>query len=233
MTPEDLAILLPRHSPFAGMTREELQDLLAAASLHKMRPGQQILAQGEEGDALVLLVSGVARVGMISANGHEIVLDYAEPGMVIGEIALLDGEPRTASATAMYHGTMLRMSRAAFEAYVERHPRFALRMLKEMARRLRATNATIESDRAFAAGPRLARFLKRLIQHKADGKRLAGDLSQGELGHFVGMSRENINRQLAAWAEAGIIELAHGKVRILDDAHLAQIAETMPESGMR
>ena len=226
MKPADLAALLPPNSPLAGMTAEEIHDLLEFGFVTKMRPGQQILAQGEPGDALVLLVTGVARVSMIAPNGHEIVLDYAEPGAIIGEIALLDGEPRTASATAMYHGVTLRLSRAAFEQFIERHPRFSLRIMREMARRLRATNATIESDRAFAAGPRLARFLKRLTQHKADGHRLAGDLSQGELGNFVGMSRENINRQLAAWADAGIIELAHGKVRILDDAHLSQIAES-------
>ncbi len=226
MKPEEIVRLLPRNSTLHGMNVEEVRDLLEVGSIHKIRPGQQILAQGEEGDALVLLVTGVARVSMIAPNGHEIVLDYAEPGSIIGEIALLDGEPRTASATAMYHGTTLRMSRAAFEGYIERHPRFALKLLREMARRLRATNATIESDRAFAAGPRLARFLKRLTQHKVDGHRLAGDLSQGELGNFVGMSRENINRQLASWADAGIIELAHGKVRIIDDAHLNQIAET-------
>ena len=65
----------------------------------------------------------------------------------------------------MYHGVTVRLSRAAFEQFIERHPRFSLRIMREMARRLRATNATIESDRAFAAGPRLARFLKRLIQH--------------------------------------------------------------------
>ena len=226
MKAEELAHLLPRSSPLAGMGIDELRDLLESGSVLKMRPGQQIMAQGEQGDALVLLITGVARVSMIAPNGHEIVLDYAEPGGMIGEISLLDGEPRTASATAMYHGTMLRLSRAAFEAYIERNPRFALRMLREMARRLRATNMTIESDRAFAAGPRLARFLKRLTQHKADGHRLAGDLSQGELGNFVGMSRENINRQLAAWADQGVIELAHGKVRILNDASLNQIAET-------
>jgi CRP-like cAMP-binding protein len=223
--PADLGALLPANSPLAGMSPEELRDLLEFGTVTKVRPGQQILNQGDVGDALVLLITGVARVSMIAPNGHEIVLDYAEAGAVIGEIALLDGEPRTASATAMYHGMMLRLSRAGFEQFIERHPRFALRIMREMARRLRATNATIESDRAFAAGPRLARFLKRLTQHKADGHRLAGDLSQSELGNFVGMSRENINRQLAAWADAGIIELAHGKVRILDNAHLSQIAE--------
>ena len=66
----------------------------------------------------------------------------------------------TASATARYAGRYLRIGRAAFERLVEHHPKVALRMLRDMARRLRDTDMTIETDRAFATGPRLARFLK-------------------------------------------------------------------------
>ena len=225
MKADELAALLPPHSILAACSSAELEVLLTTASVHKMKAGEMILEQGEEGEALVVLLGGIARVSMIAPNGHEIVLDYAERGAVLGEIALLDGEPRTASATARYAGQYLRITRAAFETFIERHPKVAIRMLRELAKRLRETDTTIESDRAFAAGPRLARFLKRLTEQKADGHRLAGDLSQSELGNFVGMSRENINRQLAQWAEAGMIELTQGKIRIIDRSYLAQIAE--------
>jgi len=222
---DKIATLLPPHSILAACAPAELEALLATASLHDMKPGDTILEQGEDGEALLVLLAGIARVSMIAANGHEIVLDYAEAGAVLGEIALLDGGPRTASATARYAGRYLRISRAAFERFIEHHPKVAIRMLREMAARLRETDTTIESDRAFTAGPRLARFLKRLTDQKADGYRLAGDLSQSELGNFVGMSRENINRQLGLWAEAGVIELSQGKIRVIDDAYIAQIAE--------
>lgn len=224
MTPQELASLLTPRSILSVCTPDELGDLLAVSAVCKMKAGEEILAQGDEGNAVVIILGGVARISMIAPNGHEIVLDYAEPGAVIGEIAMLDGEPRTASATAVYAGRYLKITRTAAEAFIERHPKVALALLRDMARRLRETDTTIESDRAFAAGPRLARFLKRLTEQKADGKKLAGDLSQGELGNFVGMSRENINRQLASWSDAGVIELANGKIRIIDDAHLAQIA---------
>ncbi len=226
MTPEELASLLTPKSILSVCTPAELDELLAVSSICKMKAGEEILAQGDEGNAIVIVLSGVMRVSMIAPNGHEIVLDYAEPGAALGEIAMLDGHPRTASATAMYTGRYLRITRTAVEAFIERHPKVALAMLRDMARRLRETDATIESDRAFAAGPRLARFLKRLTDQKTDGHKLAGDLSQGELGNFVGMSRENINRQLAAWSEAGVIELANGKIRIIDNGYLTQIAET-------
>lgn len=225
MQAEELASLLPPNSVMAVCSTDELGDLLTTASIHKMKVGDTILEQGEDGDALIVLLAGVARVSLIAPNGQEIVLDYAERGSVLGEIAVLDGLQRTASATARYAGQYLRVTRGAFESFISRHPKVAVRMLREMARRLRDADTTIESDRAFAAGPRLARFLKRLTDQKADGHKLAGDLSQGELGNFVGMSRENINRQLAQWADAGVIELAQGKIRIIDNNYLAQIAE--------
>jgi CRP/FNR family transcriptional regulator, cyclic AMP receptor protein len=225
MTAAELAALLPPNSLLAACGPDALDDLLAEAQILPTRAGQTLLEQGEEGDALLILLEGIARIGMIAPNGREIVLDYAEPGAVLGEIALLDGGVRTASVTAMYDGRALRVTRPAFERFIERHPKVAIRLLREMARRLRETDATIESDRAFAAGPRLARFLKRLTEQKASGHRLAADLSQSELGNFVGMSRENINRQLAAWADAGVIELSQGKIRIVDANYIAQLAE--------
>lgn len=225
MTPEELVTLLTPKSILSVCSQAELGDLLAISTVCKMKSGEEILAQGDEGNAIVVVLAGVVRISMIAPNGHEIVLDYAEPGAVLGEIAMLDGQPRTASATAMYAGRYLKITRSATEAFIQRHPKVAMAMLRDMARRLRETDTTIESDRAFAAGPRLARFLKRLTEQKTAGKKLAGDLSQGELGNFVGMSRENINRQLAAWSEAGVIELANGKIRIIDDGYLAQIAE--------
>jgi len=225
MQAEELASLLPPSSVLSECTLDELRDLLSRASFHKMRAGETILEQGGDGDALLVLIAGVARVSLVASNGQEIVLDYAERGAVLGEIAVFDGLPRTASATARYPGQYMRVTRAGFEGFISRHPNVAVRMLREMARRLRQTNETIESDRAFAAGPRLARFLKRLTDQGAAGHKLAGDLSQGELGNFVGMSRENINRQLAQWADAGIIELAQGRIKVIDGAYLAQIAE--------
>ncbi|KRB79380.1 Crp/Fnr family transcriptional regulator [Sphingomonas sp. Root710] len=225
MTPEELAAHLPKGSVFAECDADQLADLLAAGTLQTTRSNDEILRQGDEGTSLVIVLDGVVRISMVTPNGREIILDYAEAGAVLGEIAVLDGQPRTASAIAMWPGRVLRLSRTAFEGFIERHPKVAIRLLREMARRLRETDSTIESDRAFTTAPRLARYLKRLTDQKVHGTRLTRDLSQSELGSFVGISRENINRQLAAWASEGVIELTQGKIRIIDPDYLTQIAE--------
>jgi CRP-like cAMP-binding protein len=224
MTPAELAELLPDRSLFSGCSVEELGDLLSVGTILNVQPNETILRQGDDGDALILLLEGVVRVSMVTSNGREIILDYAEPGAMLGEVAVLDGEPRTASTISLWKGRVLRLSRTAFEGLVERHPRMALKVMRDMAKRLRQTDTTIENDRAFATGPRLARFLKRLNESK-HGQKLAGDLSQSELGNFVGISRENINRQLSVWAGEGVIELCQGRIRILDSEYLSQIAE--------
>ena len=224
MDAASLSELLPPGSLFAACRKDELDDLLALSSRHDMKKGQTLLLQGDPGDALLILLTGNAKVTMVAANGREITLDYADPGSVLGEIAVLDGGERSASVIALSKGAYLRLTRAAFEAFVERQPGMAWRLMRELARRLRQTNATVESDRAFTSGPRLARFLQRLtLSGSADG-RLRLDLSQSDLGSFAGMSRENINRQLAAWADVGIIVLDHGQIRVMDSTFLSEIA---------
>jgi CRP/FNR family transcriptional regulator, cyclic AMP receptor protein len=94
-----------------------------------------------------------------------------------------------------------------------------------MAKRLRQANATIEGDRAFGSGPRLARCLMRLLASGADSAKLRLDLNQTDLAQFAGMSREQINRQLAVWDDSGLIAREQGRVRILDSEALAEIAE--------
>jgi CRP/FNR family transcriptional regulator, cyclic AMP receptor protein len=224
MDAQTLSALLPVGSLFAACRADELTDMLALASQQTMKKGQTVLLQGDPGDALIILLKGQARVTMVASNGREITLDYADPGGVLGEIAVLDGGERTASVIAITDGSYLRLSRAAFEAFVERQPGMAWRLMRGLAARLRQTNSTIESDRAYASGPRLARYLQRLTLTGSEDGRLRLDLNQSELGHFAGMSREHINRQLSAWVDCGIIALEHGRIRILDSTFLSEIA---------
>ena len=126
MTPAELAAQLPQSSVFGGRDEAQFADLLGIATLHATRANEEILRQGDEGTSLVILLDGVVRVSMVTPNGREIILDYAEAGAVLGEIAVLDGQPRTASAIAMWPGRLLRLSRSAFEGFIERHPKVAM-----------------------------------------------------------------------------------------------------------
>jgi CRP/FNR family transcriptional regulator, cyclic AMP receptor protein len=224
MNAEELARLMPAHALISSWGAAELQDLVERATLCPMKKGDIVLHQGDPGDFLVILLDGTLRVSMVASNGREIILDYLEPGAVLGEIALLDGGERTASVTALGEGKYLKLGAKAFREVLQKHPSVAWRLLKEMARRMRNANNTIESDRAYASGPRLARTLQRLLRASPEGNALRLDLSQSELGAFAGISRENINRQLGAWADSGIVALEQGRVKILEREVLEEIA---------
>ncbi len=219
-----LAELQGPDSIFSGLTIQDWADIAGRAVQLNFAKGKQLLNQGDRGDSLLILTEGSARVSMLTAGGREIVLAYAEPGAVLGEIALLDGGERTASVTATSAGSGLQLGRNALRDFVTSHPEFAWSLMQQLARRLRTADQTIESDRAYASGPRLARYLKRLIRKDVETSHRV-ELSQTELGNFAGMSREHINRQLKSWEESGIIALEQGRVRVLDADLLEDISE--------
>ncbi|MCC6941437.1 MAG: Crp/Fnr family transcriptional regulator [Novosphingobium sp.] len=222
-----LAEALTAQSLFADCEQAELSDIIARGTVRTYKPGQDLMVQGEEGRTLFIVIRGLARVSMVAANGREIILDYAEAGHVLGEIAFLDGGERTATVQAIDPVEALVLTKTAFAEIIDKHKGLSLRLLKAMARRLRQNNAVIEADRAYTSGPRLARFLLRLMMGDSSetGNQLKIALSQSELGNFAGMSREQINRQLSAWVDNGIVALKGGRVTILDREALTDVAE--------
>ena len=221
MNPQDIFGKLPERSLLHILSEAELAQLLQTARLSQAAKGEVLLRQGDAGDSLIILLEGQARVTIYTANGREIVLEYAGAGAVLGEVALLDGGDRTASVIAMGPVRYLVIGRTAFEALLAANHQIALRIMRELALRLRAANQTIETDRAYAAAPRLARFLLRLIPQETSS---LITLSQTELSMFAGISRENINRQLSLWSQAGVAVVEPAGIRIIDRDTLEDIA---------
>lgn len=224
---ETLLQKMPENSLLKVLDPSELEALLAQARETTARKGDALIRQGDDADSLLILIDGQARITVYSANGREIVLEYAGPGTVLGEIALLDGGTRTASVIAMGPVRYLTLPRSVFERVLAENHRIALRLMRELAARLRRANQTIENDRAYAAGPRLARFLLRLAGEEDEEKQAVIRLSQTELALFAGISRENINRQLAQWGQDGIVTVEHGSLTILDRLTLEDIADAL------
>jgi CRP/FNR family transcriptional regulator, cyclic AMP receptor protein len=225
MRGDELVKLVAAHSLFGGASALELDVIAARATSLKFGRGDTIMHQGDPGDSLYILLSGVARVALVAVNGREITLDFLEAGAVVGEMAVLDGAERSASVIAIEPVEALRLDRRDIKEIAAARPEFAWQLLGQMARRLRQANATIESDRAFGSGPRLARCLMRLVATDHQSAHLRHDLNQTDLAQFAGMSREQINRQLAVWDDSGLIAREQGRVRILDAESLAEIAE--------
>jgi signal-transduction protein with cAMP-binding, CBS, and nucleotidyltransferase domain len=129
--------MLSKHFLISTMPEGALDDLVKFTTVARFEPHQVILSKGDKGDCLYGILSGRVRIYSNSAEGAEIMLNVLEQGDLFGEIALLDGSTRTASAAAMEQTDLLRIHRAHFLPYVKANPDLILAMLTLLCQRLR------------------------------------------------------------------------------------------------
>ncbi len=207
---------------FRGLPPATLERIAALATQRGYRRGEIVFSAGDAGDALFGVVSGRIRISAGNADGREIFLNIMEPGDTFGEIALLDGGTRTATATATEASELVSIRRESLFELLEREPRAALELLRLCGERLRWTSGLLE-DAALLDAP--ARLAKRLLslgeQHGEDGAggRLVR-ISQEELANFLGVSRQAVNEQLQDWKAQGWVALGRGTVTVRDAAAL-------------
>lgn len=212
---------------FRNFSPEVVGRVALLASTRRCAAGEVLFMRGDEGDALYGVLSGRIRISNSSIAGKEVVLSIMQPGDVFGEMALLDGGDRTADAEAIGATELMVLRRADFLRLMKEDSNLAVQILKLVCLRLRQTNQRVE-DSAFLDLP--ARLAKRLIQldedyATEDEPHAFVAISQAELGAFLGASRESINKHLQVWRQEGWIELARGKVRVIDPASLVEVVE--------
>jgi CRP-like cAMP-binding protein len=208
--------LLSKHFLISTMPERALDDLVRFSTVSRFAPHEAIFSKGDPGDCLYGILFGRVRIHSTSPEGSEIVLNILERGELFGEIALLDGNPRTAGAAAMEQTDLLRIHRDHFLPYVRANPDLVMGMLSLICQRLRWTSSVIE-DAAFLAFPaRLAERLLVLAEHyrRPGAHDITIPLSQQDIGSMVGAGREAINKQLALWRSAGIVDTGRGAIVI-------------------
>lgn len=219
---EDLIGRLAPDTLLRALTPEQLQELLRSASRRDLARGETIIEQGDEdGNYALCLLSGALKISMVSTNGREIILHYCEPGEVVGEIAMLDSGPRTATVSAIEPSSVLIIPSHAFVAAALSNPGSMAGVMRALARRIRQLNLIVESDRAFSMAPRLARALVRLLGTGQTGGKLRHNPSQSDLGAFAGLARENVSRLLSEWEAQGIVA-REGRSLVLRDVEYLQ-----------
>lgn len=188
--------------------------------------GETIIEQGDgRGDFAICLLDGRLKVHLVSANGREIILHYCRPGEVVGEIALLDSGPRTASVSAVEASSVLVIPASIFLETLADSPRSMVAVMRELARRLRQLNLVVEGDRSLPMAQRLARALVRLIASDQPSDPMVIAPSQAELGAFAGLARENVSRLLSQWEELGVVRREGHAIRIEDLEYLRALAD--------
>lgn len=186
----------------------------------QLEAGDVLFFKGDEGNALYRVINGQIQISATAPTGREVILTVMTQGNVFGEIALLDGMPRTADAIARVPTELVMIRRCDFIALLEREPRIAVSLLKLLCERVRRVNEQVEDFAFLDLSGRLAKQLLTMARLHgdvlSDGVRVRLQPSQDELGAVLGVSRVSINKHLRRWRENGWLDLNRGQVLIRD-----------------
>jgi CRP-like cAMP-binding protein len=210
-----------RQAPlFSGLDDEAAAALSASMTENRLRRGEVLFHEGDEGDRLYVVTDGKIKLGRTSADGRENLLAILGPGQMFGELSLFDPGPRSATVTAVTDCTMRSIGHDELVRWLTGRPEVARGLLAQLAARLRRANDVV-ADLVFSDVPgRVAKALLDLSQRFGrtadDGVHVHHDLTQEELAQLVGASRETVNKALADFASRGWIRLEARSVVIMD-----------------
>jgi CRP/FNR family cyclic AMP-dependent transcriptional regulator len=218
---------------FRPMRSEELDEIIGFASDRRIGKGTVIFNKGSPGSSLMAVLAGRIRISNVSAEGKEVTLNMIGPGEIFGEIALLDGKPRTADATAIEDTTLMVVERQQFLPFLLRDASLVERLLVVLCDRLRRTSLALEEIALFDLPARLARLLMKLAadygrplpREQGGGVRIDVKLSQRDLSTLVASTRESVNKQLRIWRETGTIDRRDGYLIVLKPEALQALVE--------
>ena len=214
--------LLKAMPVFATLHDKELQAIVNDLHLKEYQKDEIIFRQGDESREIYFVLKGKVRIYKISPGGDETSIAIFSTNDVIGELAALDQQPRSATAKAITVTSLLAMSEGNFLQAMQTMPRLALSIAQMLAQKLRWTAAYAESIAQFDAAGRLLHIIllhnERYGEALAAGKRyqLNVGLNQSDLASMVGARREWVNRILNEWRRRGLLEFDAGVITILD-----------------
>lgn len=224
----DVARLLGSVGMFRCLDPAVLEELALSALPRTFARGQLLMVEGEPGESLLVITSGTVSVFRTALSGERAVLSVLRAPEALGEVALLDGAPRSASVEAMERTTVLSLSRPTFLALVRSQPALLdalLRSLGTMVRRLSDQAA----DHVFLdlAG-RVAKVLVRLAGAASGPQPAVVDVTQGHLAEMAGATRQSVNQVLGVFAARGLVRIEGRRIVLLDAAGLRRRAH-LPE----
>lgn len=210
MKPEQAKSLLRQSSLFGELDEETLDHLSERVVERSFDKGQTIFNQGELGDSVFVVAKGLVKVMVNSPDGEEMVLTTVGPPDIFGELAVLDGGPRSAAAEALQQTTVLVVDRQTLADLISQRPALEQGLVRSLGKVVRRTTEHV-SDLAFLHLPeRVAKVLLVLADQRgtAQGEDRVIDiqLTQTDLASMVGGSRQRVNLILRSFKERGYLE---------------------------
>ncbi|MGO4158021.1 Crp/Fnr family transcriptional regulator [Cupriavidus sp. YAF13] len=220
----------------AGHFSAELEALLRSHAMRRqLVKGEVLFTYGSNPDALFCVERGAIKVSSTAQNGREAVVSLLEPGQWFGEVSLFIDAHRVYDTRAAEASELLVIPAATFHTLIAREPRWLMEFTQLICRRYRSALEWIDEVILMPFPVRLARRLL-AVEHahalstlgtpgvRTSGAPAALRLSQEDLGHMLGVSRQSVNRQLKDWEKQGVLRLEYGRLTLSDKAALQAIA---------
>lgn len=208
---------IPLFAPLAPSEQETLASLLRKRSIRK---GDFLFHKGDEGTALYIIYKGLIKISVPTRRGDEVTLAMLTDGDFFGEMALLDGMPRSADAVALEDTQLYVLNRADFLSFLFQNEHAVRAVIQALSLRLRKTDDMVAEVCFLNVSARLAKRLADLVESRHQAEK--GDeqynlhLTQRQLASLIGVSRETINKELKILREKGIVTTARNAITIRD-----------------
>jgi CRP/FNR family transcriptional regulator len=208
---------------FADLEPDELDRFSRVAVPRSFPKGTRVFHEGDHSDACYIIRGGSFRVTREHPDGRAITLANLGPGDIFGELAMLDGEVRSASVEALSDGDLLALPAVDVRGLLARHPEITVKLVQALVRRLRQANERISRQSFQTVPSRVAGVLSQLVAEEAPWRAQEGitiRMNQADLAQLAGTSRESVSRFLAELERAGVVEVGRGRVTIVEPPKL-------------
>ena len=205
---------------FSELNESTLEKIVNIGTQKVFEKNDVILLEEDAGTALFVILKGKVKITRSSSDGREVILTILSDSDFFGEMAILDGLKRSATAIAIETSELFLIQRNDFLNLLREHPEVSIALLQELTKRLRSADMKIKALSLKDAEGKVASVILQLaadigkIQH---GKVEIDKLPlQQDLANMAGTSRETISRTLHSFTKKGLIEMDGNKLRILD-----------------
>jgi CRP/FNR family transcriptional regulator, cyclic AMP receptor protein len=218
-----------RKSDFLRVLRpDDIEHLVCLSKPRSFTPNEVIFRQGDTGYSLYIVTRGRVKICVLDQEGMELIFTFLSSGDILGEMAILDGGKRSATAVAVEQTETIYIDRPDFLSFLSSSPAASLGIISVLSKRLRDTNKHWEEFALMDVASRSARRLLEEIEVEKNGNiQKQTDvlyISQEELGRLVGASRVMVNRVLNSLVDSGMIKIGRKKIIVMDKLKLKELA---------
>ena len=201
---------------FSGLSQPELEILENHMVKRSYQKNTVVINEGDEASSLYIILEGEVKVFLSNADGREIIINTQGAGDHFGELALLDNAPRSASVMTTMKSTIGTISKTDFCTVITRHPELALKLIRELTRRVRLLSDSVKTLALMDVYGRVAKTLRSLAEKEGGRLVIRNRPTQQEIANRIGASREMVARILKDLQTGNYISI-DGKRLIIND----------------